>query len=305
MELLVVITIIGILIALLLPAVQAAREAARRGQCANHLKQLTLGAHNFQSARGFFPPGYLGYVPPTGPATFNGQFTSSLVLQMPYVELRTILDEADSNKHLYGNVSLVDVDRVGQGFWLRDPAWAAAQIRIALFACPSDDPYRYQEPSIVMDCFINPSTGAADLQRGYFTGGGGDPLARTNYLGCAGGLGKTGDPNWDVWQGIFGNRLKRGFQDLLDGSSNTLMYGESAGGRRPEVSHPFAWGGAGIMPTAWGLAGDAWWQYGSYHPGVVQFSMADGSVRPISITIEQQTLLALSGVADGKVASGY
>src|SRR6267142_1599202 len=76
-ELLVVIAIIGVLVALLLPAVQMAREAARRTQCSNHLKQLGLAAHNFNDIKGALPPARLGN---------NGNWLTWAVVMLPYVE---------------------------------------------------------------------------------------------------------------------------------------------------------------------------------------------------------------------------
>jgi prepilin-type N-terminal cleavage/methylation domain-containing protein len=86
-ELLVVIAIIGILVALLLPAVQAAREAARRSQCTNNLKQLALGVHNFHDAFKVLPPGGTPDMAPFGKATSGGGWGSSwLVRILPFIE---------------------------------------------------------------------------------------------------------------------------------------------------------------------------------------------------------------------------
>src|ERR1700754_4198523 len=86
-ELLVVIAIIGVLIALLLPAVQAAREAARRAQCTNNLKQIGLAFHNYESAIGCLPPGRISDTGRCGIGIWNGcQNTPWFMLMLPYIE---------------------------------------------------------------------------------------------------------------------------------------------------------------------------------------------------------------------------
>jgi len=110
-ELLVVIAIIGVLVALLLPAVQAAREAARRSQCSNNLKQLGLGLHNFESTYQKLPGGGIS---PTCDL-------SMLVQLLPFIEQQAIFDRFDLNVHNYEGIN---------------PAASAVQVKTLI--CPSD-----------------------------------------------------------------------------------------------------------------------------------------------------------------------
>ncbi len=115
-ELLVVITIIGILIALLLPAVQAAREAARRSQCANNLKQIGLALHNYATAQSAFPPGAITQWNLAGAwdilnESTTGQHGTSWMLQiLPFVEQGPLFDRWDFSKNVADNEAVARTD---------------------------------------------------------------------------------------------------------------------------------------------------------------------------------------------------
>lgn len=142
-ELLVVIAIIGVLIALLLPAVQAAREAARRTQCTNNLKQMGLGAVNYESAHGRFPPGRLfpdwikqgSSTPESGYTNYQSGiqstdktgFYSVHIWLLPFMEAGNVYDLIDFNR--------AQVKRMLNP---RNPHFAAYATAQGLFICPSD-----------------------------------------------------------------------------------------------------------------------------------------------------------------------
>ena len=125
-ELLVVITIIGILIALLLPAVQAAREAARRLQCSNNFKQIGLALLNYESAHGSFPPAKI-YI--DSPRWFVGPTWSAFIL--PFIESTSLYEQYDYSQ---------GYSSPGDGFVVfGEPTNVlVGGYRIAVYICPSD-----------------------------------------------------------------------------------------------------------------------------------------------------------------------
>jgi prepilin-type N-terminal cleavage/methylation domain-containing protein len=292
-ELLVVIGIIGVLVALLLPAVQMARESARRTQCANHLRQLGLAAHNFHSSNDRLPPGYLGPVPPVDSPPFDDQFLGVIPYLLPYLEAQSVHERIEIDMH---------VDRrAAGGWWANAATWFAAQSRIKVLLCPSDDPYSSQTGTFVgLHTYFDPPAGVVWLNALFMpSGAGGQALGRTNYLGCAGGMGVPNNPYWDRYRGPFYNRSKIRLTDITDGTSQTLLFGEALGGvYSGQRLYSHSWMGSGALPLAWGLQNREYNRFSSWHPGIVQFCLADGAVRAIAVEIDDSALIGLGGIED-------
>jgi prepilin-type N-terminal cleavage/methylation domain-containing protein/prepilin-type processing-associated H-X9-DG protein len=294
-ELLVVIAIIGILVALLLPAVQAAREAARRVQCMNNLKQLGLAAHNHHSAKQVFPTGYLGPVPAS--QNIGGdQVVGVLAFLLPYCEQQAVYDGITTDLRLDKRTKP----------WPNDAGtWTMAQYKLSVFRCPSDNPEVSTQGTIycLNTYFEAPST---IWQAGYvvMNADGGKALGRTNYIGVAGGYGITDVPLADNYRGIFTSRSNYEIGEIRDGTSNTLMFGECSGGFDPATNqrlYSHSWMGCGSLVTFEGMKGKNWPQFCSFHGDAAQFCYVDGSVRNMTASVDTAILMSLAGIREGNV----
>ncbi len=294
-ELLVVIAIIGILVALLLPAVQAAREAARRMQCGNNIKQLGLAAHNFNTAHNRLPPGYLGPVP-AQENIGNEQSVGVLAFLLPYLEQQVVYDQITTDLRLDKHAPP----------WTGDAGtWNTAQYKLSLFRCPSDNPYQSTEGTIIcLNTYFDPPNKATLAGYVVDNASGGNALGRTNYVGVAGGFGIIDVPIADAYRGCFHSRSDYNIADIRDGSSNTLMFGETSGGYDPQTNQRMysqSWMGSGCMPVFPGLSDLGWDKFNSHHGDIVQFCYADGSVRTLNTSVDVPTLKSISGIREGEI----
>lgn len=334
-ELLVVIAIIGILVALLLPAVQQAREAARRMQCTNHLKQLALAMHTYESSYRTLPSGGNG----GGSTQASSSAFSVHARLLPFVEQGSLQDLIDFRLPVLEG---------------SPPSFAnpAAKELVSMFLCPSDSaPER------------------AEVKFGSLSFG--TDLAGTNYMANTGsGISAAGKAYYDPafpTDGVFFFDSSTRFADLTDGTSNTVVMSESLrgpgqdlsgtplanlpkpyrlaaslsagrsrlgtspGGVDPmftesDIQNATEWRGDRGFPWIWGQASatlfnsyltpnsnlpDAyahsrgWFAARSLHPGGVNAATADGSVRFITETIDTPTWRGLSTRGGGEVLGEF
>lgn len=307
-ELLVVIAIIGILVALLLPAVQAAREAARRMQCSNALKQIALSSHNYHDTYKSLPPGFVPKRNAMGGVINDINNWGWAALQLPFMEQVPLHSQLQ-----VGNIHLEDAAGLNAAL---APLKAAMQTPIASLRCPSD---------------VGPDTNS-NRQRFHWAGGGNaqSRLATTNYIGANSSYEVSANGGRPIERGVFIEDEGRAFRDITDGTSNVIAFGErrwqvkdNAGAirtigaavvfgvrRRNAVGTRADVLGGGIakinLDDATNL-GFGQRGFSSQHPGGSQFALADGSVRFIAETINadhgagQVTSYATNAIRDVEV----
>ena len=275
-ELLVVIAIIAVLIGLLVPAVQKVREAANRMSCTNNLKQITLGAHTYQSTNDKFPAGLINNT------TISANYISALTHLLPYIEQEAVHKMIPQNEFDYTTCTAPWWGSISRG--ASAPMINAARTKVKTFMCPSDPSSDKQTTGVFIGLTIAGSTLTGSYNA---NGGNAENAGRTNYMGSAGLFGDAYN-----YSGIYTANSKTRIADVLDGTSNTIMFGEAIGDndtgpRRTAI----AWMGGGSLPTYWGLptgndttnglGGSAWYTFGSFHTGNVMFGFGDGSIRSL------------------------
>lgn len=271
-ELLVVIAIIAILIALLVPAVQKVREAAAMTQCKNNIKQIALACHAYNDANKVLPPGVI-YNPATGAGSCMGPHACIL----PYVEQSALYDA------IVAKGVQLKANGAG-GAWYGGAVTAAVYTaQIPIYVCPSDMPYTRTNVSAFL--FTTTDT----LTIAYFSNLTSPVLGRTNYAACGGALGNQGDPFFNRWMGVFYENSTEPLNKVTDGTSNTILFGETLGDDNRTFTSmgngygtSLSWIGGQNLPTAWDLyQPGGWWTYNSMHGQIVQFAYCDGSVRAL------------------------
>jgi prepilin-type N-terminal cleavage/methylation domain-containing protein len=329
-ELLVVIAIIGILIALLLPAVQAAREAARRSHCLNNVKQINLGLQNYHASRRIFPEGESSLPSgSTGGIIGGGVGHAWSGFLLPHIEQGSL--EIDYKYPGYTETS-------GGFAQLPIPHYSALTAQIPVYKCPSSGHARTYNFDGTPSGILPPNSGATQFALA-------NAFGILEYVGIAGS--NRSPPNTSGNQtsnsGTLYIHSKTRIRDITDGTSNTIIVGEYSHLTRYQRFNEFD--GTGDNDATWDLGrwpGGAlsfatktvayvpfthafWTTAGTYdpafkslvikttsqaalksgHPGGIHGAMADGSCRFISANINLIVLQNLADRADGSTLGAY
>jgi len=314
-ELLVVISIIAVLMALLLPSVQQAREAARRTQCRNNLKQIGLALANYEGVHQMLPaaminPGRLDSFPfySDGNRVLN---TTGWALMLPYLDQANVYSKYDFNQcsssSAYGGMPVAGSDAANS---------LIAGTPIPILQCPTD------VSAGEVSTFAPGTTHLYSRNN----------ARRISYLFATGRY-TDWDVIWpetagDIRRGMFGNNASARIRDLKDGASNSIAIGESHGGDRKVDPHFGPWSLTGSLScchgrvvsdspssvdpihftdSRWTING-MWdaskrsyaWVFNSGHVGGANFLMGDGSVHFLSENIDYRLFCLLNYIQDGQ-----
>jgi prepilin-type N-terminal cleavage/methylation domain-containing protein len=295
-ELLVVIAIIAILIALLLPAVQQSREAARRAQCANHLKQYGLAILNFEQAQQTLPSSRLG-----------PQHATWFVEILPYLEQPNLYNAWNLANTYYLQGTTAQTTAVEVFFCpTRRSPMLSTQYEISSTGLPNTQQY----PGILGDYAANGGQFAGSIVD--------NPLC--NGIMCQANWQVTGSPS-QVVQSQPQTRLR----DVTDGTSLTFLVGEKHVPLSKFGQSGPSWGDGAIFngdfprnftriagqpqfnlgQGPFDLSGPWHCKFGSYHPGICQFVFTDGHAVALSNDTSLDVLNKLAVRNDGQIVDGY
>ena len=333
-ELLVSIAVVGILISLLLPAISAAREAGRRVQCTNHLRQIGIGLHAYHNVHGTLPSGHVADLE----SELDGGSWGWGALLLPFVEQNPLSESLNTTGRSFDDV-LSDEEAI-----------RLLRTNVSVYQCPSDTRkgLSHQFRSIVVYETIFPTTSSSLDYLGHVRPPtrppplppppGPDPvpvlvpvairLSKANYVGSFGNQWKPHRLNWSnedfEGNGLFGRNSDVSYSKVFDGTSHTLAVGERCMQNYAAVwAGGDSWQGCGfadnqmVLGTAFYPINDApisqnidcdgqgAANFSSNHSGGANFVFADGSVHFLSEHLDRTVFLNLAQRDDWKTVVDF